>query len=70
MLTNFRLHELSPNFIQSDEVDLRLRTADYATKAAEAVQAYTRWTILWRSIVLSSLDQSTVRLRQPYFHRS
>lgn len=29
---------------------------DFATKAAEQAQFYRRWTILWRSITLSSLD--------------
>ena len=60
MLTRPRYHEQSPNFQQSDEFEIRQRPGDFATKSAEAAQAYRRWTVLWRSIVLSSVDDTKV----------
>lgn len=49
-------------------MDVRERTVDFATKAAEAAQAYNRWTVLWRSIILSSLDNSPVSRQPGSFH--
>ena len=60
LLTSPRNHEQSPNFQQSDELEIRQRPGDFATKHAEAAQAYRRWTVLWRSIVLSSIDDTKV----------
>lgn len=51
-------HEQSPSFLQSDDFDPRLAKADFATKNADAEQFFRRWTVLWRSIILSSLDGS------------
>ena len=56
-----RYHEVSPGFLQSDEFDPRLAKADFATKFADAEQVFRRWTVLWRSIILSSLSGSQVR---------
>lgn len=46
--------------MQSDEFDPRLAKADFATKSADAEQVFRRWTVLWRSIIVSSLDGSQV----------
>lgn len=62
--TLFRYHEVSPGFLQSDEFDPRLAKADLATKFADAEQVFRRWTVLWRSIIMSSLEGSRVRKRQ------
>lgn len=56
-----RYHEQSPSFLQSDEFDPRLAKADFATKYADAEQFFRRWTVLWRSVILSSLPNSVVR---------
>ncbi|RMD39819.1 hypothetical protein DV735_g5309, partial [Chaetothyriales sp. CBS 134920] len=48
--TLYQYHEQSPSFLQSDEVDVAVM------KAAEAAETYRRWTVLWRSIILSCLD--------------
>ncbi|EXJ81032.1 hypothetical protein A1O3_07320 [Capronia epimyces CBS 606.96] len=54
--TMYQLHQNSPVFEQRDELDVRQRPMNYATKAAEQAQFYRKWTLLWRSIVLSGLD--------------
>lgn len=56
ILTLPRQHQHSPAFEQRDDLDLRQRPMDFATKAAEQAQFYRKWTLLWRSITLSSLD--------------
>jgi hypothetical protein len=55
-----RYHEVSPGFLQSDEFDPRLAKADFATKFADAEQVFRRWTVLWRSVIISALDGSQV----------
>ena len=55
-----RYHEVSPIFLQSDDFDPRLAKADYATKFADAEQVFQRWTVLWRSIIISSLERAQV----------
>ncbi|ETN42991.1 uncharacterized protein HMPREF1541_02149 [Cyphellophora europaea CBS 101466] len=62
--TMYQYHEVSPSFLQSDEFDPRLAKADFATKFADAEQVFRRWTVLWRSIILSGLDSS--RTYKPY----
>lgn len=57
-----RYHEVSPGFLLSDEFDPRLAKADFATKSADAERVFRRWTVLWRSIILSSLDGAQVRI--------
>ena len=59
--TLYQYHEQSQSFLQSDEIGIG-RGGDFQTKAAEAVEAYRRWTVLWRSIILSSLDGDKVGL--------
>ncbi|OAL39350.1 hypothetical protein AYO20_01220 [Fonsecaea nubica] len=54
--TMYQLHQHSPAFEQRDDLDVRQRPTDFATKAAEQAQFYRKWTVLWRSITLSSLD--------------
>ena len=56
--TMYQFHEQSPSFLQSDDFDPRLSKADFATKVADAEQFFRRWTVLWRSIILSSLPES------------
>ena len=51
-----RIHQYSPAFEQRDDLDLRQAPTDFATKVAEAAEFYRKWTLLWRSITLSSLD--------------
>ncbi|RMZ87543.1 hypothetical protein DV736_g5232, partial [Chaetothyriales sp. CBS 134916] len=53
--TLYQYHEQSQSFLQSDEMEIR-RGGDLQTKAAEAAETYRRWTVLWRSIILSCLD--------------
>ncbi|KAH0831639.1 hypothetical protein AYO21_01836 [Fonsecaea monophora] len=57
--TMYQLHQHSPAFEQRDDLDVRQRPTDFATKAAEQAQFYRKWTVLWRSITLSSLDDHT-----------
>lgn len=56
--TMYQYHEQSPSFLQSDEFDTKLAKADFATKYADAEEFFRKWTILWRSIILSSLPNS------------
>ena len=58
MLTRYRIHQHSPAFEQRDDLDTRQAFVDFATKAAEQAQFYRKWTLLWRSIALSSLDDN------------
>lgn len=62
----FRLHEQSPAFNQSDEIEAQRqrRPVDYETKVAERDLLFRKWLCLWRSIILSSLDKTY----QPYCH--
>src|ERR1700722_6529403 len=62
----FRLHEQSPAFSQSDEIEAQRqrRPVDYETKVAERDLLFRKWLFLWRSIILSSLDKTY----QPYCH--
>ncbi|RMZ83355.1 hypothetical protein DV737_g1679, partial [Chaetothyriales sp. CBS 132003] len=53
--TLYQYHDQSQSFLQSDEVEIR-RGGDLQTKAAEAAETYRRWTVLWRSIILSCLE--------------
>ena len=53
--TLYQFHEQSQSFLQSDEIEIR-RGGDFRTRAAEAIEAHKQWTVLWRSIILSSLD--------------
>lgn len=61
-----RLHQNSPVFEQRDEMDVRQRPMNYATKAAEQAEFYRKWTLLWRSIIMSSLDGHTNHTYKPY----
>ncbi|KAJ9607779.1 hypothetical protein H2200_007857 [Cladophialophora chaetospira] len=54
--TMYQIHQHSPTFEQRDDLDFRQRPVDYATKTAEVADFYRKWTLLWRSITLSSLD--------------
>ncbi|KIY00539.1 uncharacterized protein Z520_03202 [Fonsecaea multimorphosa CBS 102226] len=54
--TMYQLHQHSPAFEQRDDLEIRQRPTDFATKSAEQAQFYRKWTVLWRSITLSSLD--------------
>ncbi|OCT51026.1 hypothetical protein CLCR_08334 [Cladophialophora carrionii] len=54
--TIYQLHQFSPTFEQRDDMDFKQRPGDYVTKHAEHAQFFRRWTVLWRSITLSSLD--------------
>jgi hypothetical protein len=56
----FRLHEQSPAFYQSDEIEAQRqrRPVDYETKVAERDLLFRKWLCLWRSIILSSLDKT------------
>ncbi|KIX02401.1 uncharacterized protein Z518_08342 [Rhinocladiella mackenziei CBS 650.93] len=54
--TLYQLHQNSPAFEQRDDLEVRQRPVDFATKAAEQAQFYRKWTILWRSIILSGVD--------------
>lgn len=62
----FRLHEQSPAFSQSDEIEAQRqrRPVDYETKVAERDLLFRKWLCLWRSIILSSLDKTY----RPYCH--
>ncbi|KPI41239.1 uncharacterized protein AB675_8004 [Cyphellophora attinorum] len=62
--TMYQYHEQSPAFLQSDEADPGLAKADFATKYANAEQAFQRWTTLWRSVIISSLPDS--KTYKPY----
>src|ERR1700761_3938157 len=55
-LMESRIHQYSPAFEQRDDLDTRQRPTDFATKTAEVAEFYRKWTLLWRSITLSSLD--------------
>jgi hypothetical protein len=61
-----RVHEQSPAFNQSDEVEAQRqrRLVDYETKVAERDLLFRKWLCLWRSIILSSLDKTY----KPYCH--
>lgn len=47
--TMYLMHEQSPTFIQSDEENIRQRSME---------EFFRKWTILWRSIVASSLEDA------------
>ncbi|KAL2396905.1 hypothetical protein ABEF93_004614 [Exophiala dermatitidis] len=55
--TMYQLHQNSPVFEQRDDLEVRgQRPVNYNVKAAEQALFYRKWTLLWRSIVRSSLD--------------
>lgn len=56
MLINLRIHQYSPAFEQRDDLDLRQAPTDFNTKLAEATEFYRKWTLIWHSITLSSLE--------------
>ncbi|RVX68622.1 hypothetical protein B0A52_07049 [Exophiala mesophila] len=56
--TMYQLHQNSPAFEQRDDFEIRQRGVDFATKAAEQTAFFRKWTLLWRSITLSSLDDN------------
>lgn len=51
-----RLHQNSPAFEQREYLDIQQRPVDIAIRAAEQADFFRKWTLLWRSITLSSLD--------------
>ncbi|KIW91872.1 uncharacterized protein Z519_07842 [Cladophialophora bantiana CBS 173.52] len=53
--TMYQLHQYSPAFEQRDDLEVRQQPVDFVTKATEQAQSYRKWTVLWRSITLSSL---------------
>ena len=66
LLTSKRIHEQSPAFCQSDDLEvLRQRnTGNVASTAAAQQRLFSKWALIWRSIIKSSFG-STYR---PYCH--
>ncbi|KAK5411053.1 hypothetical protein LTR06_005943 [Exophiala xenobiotica] len=67
--TMYQRHQFSPVFEQRDELELLRREADldFATRAAAQTRFFRKWTVLWRSIVLSSLgDDAQPLTYKPY----
>lgn len=62
--TMYLLHELSPAFVQSDEENLRQPDIAYDLKLKQQEEFFRKWTVLWRSIIASSLDR--VHTYKPY----
>lgn len=58
-MTSCRLHQTSPVFEPRDDLEVRQKPVSYTTRAAEQTQTFRKWTVLWQSIILSSLDDST-----------
>ncbi|KAK4943010.1 hypothetical protein LTR10_017395 [Elasticomyces elasticus] len=56
--TMYQQYQTSPVFEQRDDLEVR-KAVDYTTRAAEQTQTFRKWTVLWRSIVLSSFDDFT-----------
>ncbi|KAK5056047.1 hypothetical protein LTR84_012598 [Exophiala bonariae] len=54
----YQLHQTSPAFDQREYMDIHQRQVDFAVKAAEEADFFRKWTLLWRSITLSSLDDN------------
>lgn len=50
------MHQNSPAFEQREYLEIQQRPVDIAIKAAEQADFFRKWTLLWRSIILSSLD--------------
>jgi hypothetical protein len=58
----YQVHQHSPVFEQRDDLDSRLRSSDEPAKndrdlKKSRAELFRGWTVLWRSIILSSLDR-------------
>lgn len=55
--TMYLVHELSPTFIQSDEEKIGQQGEAFDVKLRQQEEFFRKWTVLWRSIVASSLGE-------------
>lgn len=61
-LISISAHDQSPAFIQSDEPEVRANApVSFGLRSSEQHALFRKWTILWRSIILSSFDYATYR---------